>query len=76
MICCCYLRKSFELIGFVLGQLFEDNFGRAIRNANGIQFIWERPMTLALVIATLFFILVPLYRDWRSRREISKKSNL
>ena len=64
------------LIGFVIGQLFEDNFGRAIRNANGIQFIWERPMTLALVIATLAFILVPLYRDWRSRREISKKINL
>jgi len=60
------------LIGFVLGQLFEDNFGRAIRNANGIQFIWERPMTLALVIATLAFILVPLYRDWRSRRKISE----
>ena len=57
------------LIGFVLGQLFEDNFGRAIRNANGIQFLWERPMTLALVIATLAFVLVPLYRDWRSRRK-------
>ena len=57
------------LIGFVLGQLFEDNFGRAIRNANGIQFLWERPMTLALVIATLAFVLVPLFRDWRSRRK-------
>ena len=28
------------LIGFVLGQMFEDNLGRAIRNANGIEFIW------------------------------------
>ena len=29
----------------------------------------QRPMTLALVIATLAFVLVPLYRDWRSRRK-------
>ena len=57
------------LIGFVLGQLFEDNFGRAIRNANGIHILWERPMTLALVIATLTFVMIPLYRDWRSRRQ-------
>ena len=59
------------LIGFVLGQLFEDNFGRAIRNANGIHFLWERPMTLVLVIATLAFVLIPLYRDWYSKRKTS-----
>ena len=63
--------KEILLIGFVLGQKFEDNFGRAIRNANGIQFIWERPMTLALVLATLAFVLIPLLRDWRSRRKAS-----
>ena len=59
------------LIGFVLGQLFEDNFGRAIRNANGIHFLWERPMTLVLVIATLAFVLIPLFRDWHSKRKTS-----
>jgi putative tricarboxylic transport membrane protein len=52
------------LIGFVLGQMFEDNLGRAMRNANGIQFIWERPMTLTLIISAAIFILVPLIRDW------------
>ncbi len=61
------------LIGFILGQLFEENFGRAIRNATG-QFIWERPITLALVIATLAFIIVPLNQDWLSRRHFSKKN--
>tara|TARA_B100000579_G_C22781046_1_gene829322 strand:+ start:689 stop:886 length:198 start_codon:yes stop_codon:yes gene_type:complete len=49
------------LIGFVIGQLFEENFGRAIRNKTGMHFICERPITLALVIATLAFIFVPLY---------------
>ena len=52
------------LIGFVLGQMFEDNLGRAMRNANGIQFIWERPMTLMLIISAAMFILFPLLRDW------------
>ena len=52
------------LIGFVLGQMFEDNLGRAMRNANGIQFIWERPMTLMLIITAAMFILFPLLRDW------------
>ena len=56
------------LIGFVLGQLFEDNFGRALCNANGIQFLWERPMTLTLVFATVVFVSMPLIRDWRARK--------
>ncbi|HIB46245.1 MAG TPA: tripartite tricarboxylate transporter permease, partial [Candidatus Lambdaproteobacteria bacterium] len=56
------------LIGFVLGQMFEDNLGRAMRNANGIQFIWERPMTLMLIITAAVFILIPLVRDWLSNK--------
>jgi len=44
--------------------MFEDNLGRAMRNANGIQFIWERPMTLMLIFSAAIFILVPLIRDW------------
>jgi len=52
------------LIGFVLGQMFEDNLGRAMRNANGIEFIWERPMTLTLILTAAVFILVPILRDW------------
>ncbi|MBC8258538.1 MAG: tripartite tricarboxylate transporter permease [SAR324 cluster bacterium] len=52
------------LIGFVLGQMFEDNLGRAMRNANGIEFVWERPMTLTLILSAVVFILFPLLRDW------------
>ena len=56
------------LIGFVLGQMFEDNLGRAIRNANGIEFIWERPMTLTLILTAAVFILVPILRDWLANK--------
>ena len=52
------------LIGFVLGQMFEDNLGRSMRNANGIQFIWERPMTLILIFIAILFILIPLFKDF------------
>jgi len=56
------------LIGFVLGQMFEDNLGRAMRNANGIEFIWERPMTLTLILTAAVFILVPILRDWLANK--------
>ncbi len=56
------------LIGFVLGQMFEDNLGRAIRNANGIEFIWERPMTLTLILTAAVFILIPILRDWQENK--------
>jgi putative tricarboxylic transport membrane protein len=56
------------LIGFVLGQMFEDNLGRAIRNANGIEFIWERPMTLTLILIAAVFILIPILRDWQENK--------
>jgi putative tricarboxylic transport membrane protein len=56
------------LIGFVLGQMFEDNLGRAMRNANGIEFIWERPMTLTLILTAAVFILFPLLKDWLANK--------
>ncbi|GIT72960.1 MAG: hypothetical protein Ct9H300mP28_27740 [Pseudomonadota bacterium] len=59
------------LIGFVLGQLFEDNFGRAIRNANGSSLSGKRPMAF-FGYSDPGFILFSLYRDWRSRKKISE----
>ena len=56
------------IIGFILGGMMEDNLGRAIRKANGLDFLWERPLTLGLLIVAVAFLLVPLCNDWRSRR--------
>ena len=56
------------LIGFILGQMMEDNFGRAMRNADGLNFIWERPMTLGLLLLALVLVFLPAWRARRARR--------
>lgn len=56
------------IIGFILGGMMEDNLGRAIRKANGLDFIWERPLTAGLLVVAVLFLLVPIFNDWRSRR--------
>ncbi len=57
------------LIGFILGQMMEDNFGRAMRNADGISFIWERPITLALLILAVVLVFLPAWRARQARRK-------
>ena len=54
------------IIGFILGGMMEDNLGRAIRKADGLEFLWQRPLTLGLLVVAVLFLLVPLYNDWRS----------
>ncbi len=54
------------LIGFILGGLLENNFARAVNLTDGISFIWERPMTLGLLIVGVLLIAVPAYRSRRA----------
>ena len=55
------------LIGFILGRMLEDNFSRSMQLYDGIAFIWERPMTLGLLILALVLIILPSYRARRAR---------
>ncbi|EET49712.1 tripartite tricarboxylate transporter permease [Thalassobium sp. R2A62] len=55
------------LIGFILGPLLENNFSRAMQLYDGVGFIWERPMTLALLILALILVVLPSYRQRRAR---------
>ncbi len=55
------------LIGFILGPMLEDNFARALQLYDGIGFIWERPMTLGLLILAVLLVLLPSYRARRAR---------
>ena len=55
------------LIGFILGGMMENNFARAVNLTDGVSFMWERPMTLALLIIGLLLIFVPAYRKRRAR---------
>ena len=54
------------LIGFILGQMMEDNFSRAVNLTDGVSFMWERPMTLGLILIGVTFIILPAYRRRRA----------
>ena len=56
------------LIGFILGTMLEDNFARSMQLYRGLDFIIERPMTLALLVLAGLLVLLPSYRARRARR--------
>ncbi|MEL6235519.1 MAG: tripartite tricarboxylate transporter permease, partial [Pseudomonadota bacterium] len=55
------------LIGFILGGMLEDNFGRSMQLYGGPQFILERPMTMGLLVIAVLLVLLPSYRARRAR---------
>jgi putative tricarboxylic transport membrane protein len=55
------------LIGFILGGMLEDNFSRSMQLYDGIAFVWERPMTLGLLVTAAVLVLLPSYRARRAR---------
>jgi len=55
------------LIGFILGQMLEDNFSRAMQLEGGIGFILERPMTMGLLAFAALLVILPSYRARRAR---------
>ena len=55
------------LIGFILGGMLEDNFARAVTLSDGISFMYERPMTLGLLIFGGVLIALPAWRNRRGR---------
>jgi putative tricarboxylic transport membrane protein len=58
------------LLGFVLGKLLEENLRRALLvNDGSFSFLWERPVTLALVVLAMACVLAPpLAGLWRRSR--------
>lgn len=58
------------LIGFILGGMLENNFARSVNLTDGIAFMYERPMTLSLLIVGILLIIIPAYRK---RLETRKK---
>jgi putative tricarboxylic transport membrane protein len=55
------------LIGFILGPMLENNFSRAMQLYDGVSFIYERPMTLALLAVAVLLVVLPSYRARRAR---------
>lgn len=55
------------LIGFILGGMMEDNFARSMQLYDGVAFIWERPMTLGLLVIAAILVVLPSYRARRAK---------
>ena len=55
------------LIGFVLGQMLEDNFARSMQLYDGMSFIIDRPMTLGLLVIAALLVVIPSYRARRAK---------
>lgn len=55
------------LIGFILGGMLENNFARAVNLTDGVAFMYERPMTVGLLLIGVALIAVPMYRRFRGR---------
>ena len=51
------------LIGFILGQMLEDNFARAMNLTDGVSFMWERPMTTGLLLLAILLVFLPSIRE-------------
>ena len=60
------------LIGFILGPMLEDNFSRATQLYDGLNFIWERPMTTVLLIFSVLLIVLPAFRSRRAENKRAK----
>ena len=61
------------LIGFILGGMLEDNFSRSMQLYDGVAFMWERPMTLGLLLIAVGLVILPSYRAHRARRLSAKQ---
>lgn len=58
------------ILGFVLGDLMEQNLRRALSITNGeLSILWGSPITISLWIAAASMLLLPpLYRRWSHRK--------
>jgi putative tricarboxylic transport membrane protein len=56
------------LLGFILGAMMEDNLRRALVISDGsFSFLWQRPITLVILIITILTLLNPLVGFIRKR---------
>ena len=59
------------ILGFVLGRLMEENLRRALDIYDGYSFLWERPITLGIMIVTVIILLAPALQWFKGRRDLA-----
>ena len=47
--------------------MLENNFSRSMQLYDGVSFIWERPMTLGLLVIAVVLVVLPSFRARRAR---------
>ncbi|CAM3704857.1 Tripartite tricarboxylate transporter TctA family protein [Vibrio aerogenes CECT 7868] len=63
------------LLGFVLGDIMEKNLSRALSlHDGGVSFLWERPLTLAIISLAVVALLYPLVKHLLSFRRAKLSS--
>jgi putative tricarboxylic transport membrane protein len=56
------------ILGFILGGMMEDNLRRALTISDGsFAFLWERPITLTILILTIVLLLMPVISDYLAK---------
>ncbi|TNF87435.1 MAG: tripartite tricarboxylate transporter permease, partial [Gammaproteobacteria bacterium] len=56
------------LLGFILGGMMEDNLRRALLiNDDSLSFLWERPITLTIMLITILVLVAPLFQKTLKR---------
>ncbi|NNG05756.1 MAG: tripartite tricarboxylate transporter permease [Inquilinus sp.] len=61
------------ILGFILGDLMERNLRRSITlNDGSISFLWERPITLTILVITAVIVALPLVGFFRQRRRLAQ----
>lgn len=62
------------ILGFILGGMMEDNLRRALTISDGsLSFLWERPITLSILILTIILLLVPIISDILAKMKKEKE---
>lgn len=62
------------ILGFILGKMIEDNLRRSLTISDGsISFLWERPITLSLLIIIIVIILSPIILKYLSKKGLKCK---
>ena len=62
------------ILGFILGGMMEDNLRRALTISDGsLSFLWERPITLSILILTIILLLMPIISEFLAKMKRRKE---
>jgi putative tricarboxylic transport membrane protein len=57
------------LLGYILGDILEQNLSRSLVLSDGsLSFLWERPLTLTIIIIAVLLLVMPLISKLLSKR--------